>query len=115
MPLEPGRIILIHYPFSDGTSAKVRPALVVSRTKFNHGEDVVVVPISSRVDKNEKYGYHVLDTEPFFASTQLRMSSTVRWSKPMTISDTVIIRKLGSVPQDVLVAIVNEIRDLLPS
>lgn len=107
---EPGRIILVHYPFTDATSAKVRPALVVSRLEFNHGEDVVVVPISSRIRADDRFGYPIADTEAFFPATKLRFSSTVKWSKPMTIQRSVIRSKLGVVPPDVLEDILRRIR-----
>lgn len=111
MRLEPGRIILVHYPFTDGTSAKVRPALVVSRLELNQGEDVVVVPISSRVREDDQFGYALQDTEGYFPGTKLKVSSTVKWSKPMTIGRSVIIRKLGVIPAEVLEDILQKIRN----
>lgn len=113
MPLESGRIILVHYPFTDATSAKVRPALVVSGSAFNQGEDVVVVPISSRVVKDDRFGYIIPDTAPYFSATGLKFPSIVKWSKPMTISDSVIRSKLGIVPKDVLEGILKRIRSML--
>lgn len=110
MRLEPGRIILVHYPFTDGTSAKVRPALVVSRLDLNQGADVVVMPISSRVREDDQFGYVLRDTEDYFPGTKLKFSSTVKWSKPMTIGRSVIRSKLGIVPAEVLEDILQRIR-----
>jgi len=40
-------VILVRYPFSDLTSAKVRPAVVVGA--FPHSPDYLIVPLTSRV------------------------------------------------------------------
>lgn len=112
MTFEPGRILLVHYPFTDATAAKLRPVLVVSRMEFNNGEDVVVLPISSRISENERYGYPILDDQDFFVSTKLKYPSTVKWSKPMTIHESVITRKLGILPSEVLADIIDRLRRL---
>ena len=41
-------IILIPYPFTDLSSQKVRPAVVVSSDKEKY-EDVFIVPLASRI------------------------------------------------------------------
>jgi mRNA interferase MazF len=40
-------ILLVRYPFSDLTAAKVRPAVVV--TASDQSEDIFIVPLTSRV------------------------------------------------------------------
>ena len=109
MPFEPGQIVLVSYPFTDQTFAKLRPALVVSKAEFNKREDFVAVAISSRVDPRDPHGYLIADTEAYFASTKLRCSSTVKWTKLLTISSTVVQRKLGTLPKEVLTEIQGRI------
>lgn len=99
---DPGEILLASFPFTDHSAQKVRPVLVVGEPDRAHGEDVVVVPISSRMRANDPYGFAVHDSDAFFRQSGLRMSSTVRWSKLMTISNRVIMRRLGSLPRPVL-------------
>ena len=93
MPFEAGRILLVSYPFTDQSAAKQRPVIVISGTGFNQGEDVVVLPLSSRVATGDPYGFPILHTDPCFLQTRLRQSSTVKWSKPMTISSKVVVKK----------------------
>jgi len=112
MPFKPGRILLVHYPFTDSSAAKVRPVLVVSRLEFNRGEDVVVVPISSRIVKDDRYGFPIFDTDACFSATKLKRSSTVKWSKPMTINRSVVGRKLGIIPRDMMRQIADNVRGL---
>ena len=110
--LESGQIVLVNYPFTDHTSGKIRPALIVSASKFNEGEDVVALPISSRIVENDVYGFRISDTEDFFPNTKLRCSSTVKWSKPMTLSRRVIGKKLGVIPNHVLSQIIDKLQSL---
>ena len=111
MSYEPGAILLVSYPFTDQTAAKQRPVLVVSSTRFNSGEDVVVVPLTSRVVPDDPFGLPIESTEPYFLQTKLRMSSTVKWTKPMVISSVVVVKELGHIPPDVL----RQIQDLVKS
>ena len=112
MPFDPGQIILVNYPFTDQTAAKQRPALIVSGERFNSGQDFVAVPISSRISPEDRFAYVIAETEPYFQETQLRCSSTVRWAKPMTLSEIVVQRRLGIVPSSVLEAIQERMRGM---
>ena len=112
MPYEPGRLLLVAYPFTDHTAAKQRPVLVVSGIDFNQGGDVVVVPLSSRVIPDDQFGFPISETEPCFSQTRLRQGSTVKWTKPMTISSKVVTHKLGTVSPEVLKEVQEKIRSL---
>ncbi len=48
-----GDIILIKFPFSDLSDAKLRPALVISNSKVNRTEDVILAQISSNITNDE--------------------------------------------------------------
>ena len=105
---EDGEVLLAEYPFTDRTSAKLRPVLVISQTEFNQGGDLVVLPISSRMAQDDPYGFAIPDTSPFFCATGLRWASSVKWTKPMTISVGVIERRLGKLPKDVMAQIIDK-------
>ena len=111
MSYEPGAILLVSYPFTDQTAAKQRPVLVVSSARFNSGEDVVVVPLSSRIAAGDPFGFPIQSTEPYFLQTKLRRPSTVKWTKPFTISSVVVVKELGHIPSNVL----RQIQDLVKS
>lgn len=112
MPFDPGQIILVSYPFTDQTASKLRPALVISTARFNTGEDFVAVPISSSIEQQKTLGFVISDTDNYFAGTRLRRSSTVKWSKPMTISTTIVQSKLGVIPKHVLEKIQERLRSM---
>lgn len=111
MAYEPGTILLVSFPFTDHTTAKQRPVLVVSDARFNNGEDVVVVPLSSRI-ADDQFELPIQSTEPYFPRTKLRMSSSVKWTKPMAINTSVVVRELGKIPPDVLGKIQNLVKSL---
>src|SRR3972149_203551 len=90
-----GWICLVEYPFTNGTGAKVRPVLIVAQDRCKHGEDVVVVPISSRPEPDDPFSIFIDDSSPVFRDTGLRRSSAVKWSKPFTVSKSLLLSKLG--------------------
>jgi mRNA interferase MazF len=48
-----GDILLISVPFTDLTSSKKRPVLVLSNDEFNYkSEDIIVAAITSNVNDN---------------------------------------------------------------
>ncbi len=94
-------------------AAKLRPVLVVSGAKFNNGEDIVVVPLSSQVDPRDQFGYPIMATDPYFPETKLRKDSTIKWTKLMTINRQVVEKELGTVPPPVLAKVQELIKSLL--
>lgn len=95
-----GDVILVHFPFTDGIAAKLRPALIVSGDAHNNGQDVVVLPISSAPEPDDKFCVYV--DEPDFRVAGLRCASSVKWNKPATISKAVIRKRLGRMPAPIL-------------
>ncbi len=43
-------IVLVPFPFTDLTTSKKRPALVVSPDSYNSGPDVIIAFITSQLD-----------------------------------------------------------------
>ena len=109
MGFEPGRIVLVAFPYTDRTSTKMRPALVVSCRAFHSGDDFVCVAISSRKSPD---GVEILSTEAWFGATGLRCDSTVKWTKIMTLSRAIVMRQIGHVPDELLKRIQGLIRGI---
>lgn len=85
-----GAIILTNFPFTDLTSVKRRPALVIS-TDNERRTDVVVAYITS-VPRSAP------DIVPILATpgTGLKVPSMVRFDKIATISTDIIVGRLGN-------------------
>jgi len=93
-----GKIVLIPFPFDNLSSTKVRLALCLTEPvgKYRH---IVVAFITSRIPDEILDSDLGLDTHSIgFHETGLRVSSTVRLHRLMTITTSIIRRELGKLP-----------------
>lgn len=81
-------VVLVRYPFSDLSSAKVRPAVVVSAP--HSSQDAVVVPLTSRTG-SLLAGEFVLSD---WAAAGLNLPSAVKRGI-YTVHATLVIAKVG--------------------
>ncbi len=107
-----GDIMLANYPFTDLSGSKVRPVLIVSADHFNRGEDLVVLPISSTTSDDDPYAFLVAASAPSFGETGLRQSSSIKWTKPMTVASRVIRRRMGCLGRSPLSEIQSRVQSL---
>jgi len=87
-----GEVILVRYPFSDLSGAKVRPAIVVSSVHVSW--DLFVVPVTSRVDALLA-GEFVLDE---WKSAGLNVVSAVKRGL-YTLHQNLIVKSVGEISQ----------------
>ncbi|RKY83711.1 type II toxin-antitoxin system PemK/MazF family toxin [candidate division KSB1 bacterium] len=94
-----GDIVLVRFPFTDLKSSKLRPALVIS----SRGEDLIVVGIFSRIPDEIKDTWVVISEEiQDFSKTGLKKTSITKTEKIATIRHTIVSRKLGKLPSNLL-------------
>ncbi len=81
---KPEEIWLVKFPFSDLTSAKLRPSLILAI----HREEVIILGIFSKIPTGALQNSWVLieDNHPQFASTGLKKTSLIRADKIATVS-----------------------------
>jgi mRNA interferase MazF len=84
-----GTIVLVPFPFTDLSGAKVRPAVVVSH-KLS-GDDVVVAFISTQHSRVERYDVRVIPS----LSNGLKSASTIKCAKLATLDKKIILGELG--------------------
>lgn len=83
-------IILIPFPFSDLSNAKVRPALVISNDSYHATHsDVVVIAITSNLSVSE---YKVFIETQDLETGSLPLQSAVRVDKPFSILQSKVIK-----------------------
>lgn len=109
--MKPGAIYLVQFPFSDGSAAKLRPIMVISNEEMNQSEDVVVVPISSRPDKDDPFSIYVGGMD--FSAAGLKMDSSIKWTKPTTLAKSVLGRRLGHMPVRLIDETRRKVREML--
>ena len=97
---ERGEVWLVRFPFSDLTSTKLRPTLVLA----THGADVIVMGIFSRVATGKlcPTWIKINDTDPAFISSGLQKTSLLKAEKIAVIYASVFQRKIGTLPSEVL-------------
>lgn len=93
--LKRGDIVLVSFPFTDLSSVKVRPAVIISRDP--QLDDVIIAFISS-VTENPRASEILLENKnPDFITTGLKKTSVFKMDKLLTIASILIIRKLGCI------------------
>jgi mRNA interferase MazF len=89
------KIVLVPFPFDDLSSAKRRPAVCLTDGIGPH-KHVVVAFITSHIPDEQLDSDLVIDiSNRDFSATGLRVSSTIRLHRMMTISTSLIRRELG--------------------
>lgn len=90
-----GDILLIPVPFSDLTSSKKRPVLVLSNTKYNtKTDDIVVAAITSNIISKD---YTIFISNNDMDNGFLKVDSCIRTDKLYTISQSIIITRIGKI------------------
>lgn len=108
MNIEVGTIILLPFPFTDLSTAKVRPTLVISDI---NEQNVIVVFISSKIPKDTKQTDFVISKNiHYFDSLGLKKDSVIKCEKIMTLSKSIILGEIGRLPQPIFQ---NEIKPRL--
>lgn len=91
---ERGKIILVPFPFTDLSSSKLRPALIISDPQYSE-EDVSVVFISSKISKRPT-DYALSPAHPHFQETGLKTASVIKCGKIATLDKKIILGEIGS-------------------
>jgi len=106
-----GEILIIPVPFTDLTSLKKRPVLVLSKSSYNSMvDDVIVAAITSNVDNKP---YIVPLTNKDLTSGTLAVDSCIRTDKIYTLSQSIIIKSFGKVKTDIIDAVKDKILRLI--
>ncbi len=94
MGLKKGDIVLVEFPFTDLSQTKFRPAVVLSANGAID-EFTVCFISSQKVETLYSAEFAVLDSDPDFAQTGLRVSSKVRVTRITTLSQQLIAKRMG--------------------
>lgn len=104
-----GDIVLVPFPFTDLSSSKRRPALVVSPDWFNSSnQDLVLVGITSQIGDDPR---SVLLDDADFVGGKLPKRSMVKLAKVFTIHSALIGKRICSITESKLEKILKTIRE----
>ena len=106
------KVILVPFPFDDLSGNKVRPAVCLTNAVGVH-RHVVLAFITSTTPGGIEPTDLVLDpNNPDFAGTGLRVRSTLRLHRMVTVSARIIQRQLGVLTQNLQVEVQQRLRTL---
>jgi len=103
-----GDLVLIHFPFTDLSGQKLRPALIVGDST---GDDLIVAFITSHAAGAITPAEHLLDPASVeFRSTGLKAASVVRLNKVATLHRRLAKRRIGRIGPRTEVAVAGSLR-----
>jgi len=105
-----GDIVLIPIPFTDLTSRKRRPVIVVSNDHYNRvAADIVVVAMTSNP---RRVPYSIPITSTDLEQGSLNRPGTVRVDRIYTLSQSIVAKTFGRVKADLLACVRASLREL---
>lgn len=85
-----GSIVLVRFPFSDLSAAKVRPAVVVNAPHPSH--DVFIVPLTSKIDRLQA-GEFIMQA---WKAAGLNVQTAVKRGL-FTLHESLVLKTVGSI------------------
>jgi mRNA interferase MazF len=104
-----GDVVVVPFPFSDLSSAKRRPALVVAELK---GDDLILCQITSQHVRDE---YSISLDDRDFVYGSLRKKSNIRPNRIFTADRRIILYRVGSIKEEKLREVIEKIVQILKS
>jgi mRNA interferase MazF len=102
-----GDIVVVLFPFTDLSSAKKRPALVIAPLD---GDDVILCQITSR-NIRDRYAIAISDRD--FSSGSLHQDSNIRPNRLFTADTRIIQYAAGHLNDETTGRVVDRIVDIL--
>jgi mRNA interferase MazF len=111
MSLQRAEVVIVKFPFTSGSGAKVRPALVLQNDRNNARlTNVIVAAITTMTHRNSEPTQLFLDvTTPAGRQSGLLRDSVVSCENLATIEQSLVLRTIGSLPAETM----NEVNECL--
>jgi mRNA interferase MazF len=104
-----GDVVVVPFPFSDLTTAKRRPALVLA---ILEGDDIILCQITSKTIKDS---YAVSIDDKHFTEGSLKQSSNARPNRLFTADNNIVLYKIGKLNNEKLNEITEKVILILRS
>lgn len=105
---EQREIVLIPFPYSDLTGAKLRPALIISNELLNKTKDRICCLITTNSRKKD-----VLILKDSFESGKLPFDSWIRPYRLFTINEEIVRKKLAKLNKEFYKRVLQEINEYI--
>ena len=88
-------LVLIPIPFTDLSSQRRRPVIIISNDDYNSKtDDIIVVGVTSNLQETE---YSLTITQNDMESGTLRQTSRVKVDKIYTLAQSIVVRSFGKI------------------
>ena len=104
-----GDVVIVPFPFSDLSTTKKRPALVITSLT---GDDVILCLITSKMVADN---YAVILSEGDFASGGLHQESNIRPNRLFTADAKIILYRAGVLKSKKVQKVIRKIIDIISS
>jgi mRNA interferase MazF len=95
-----GQIVLVPFPFTDLSGAKLRPVLMLRRASVQF-DDWLVCMVSSQLQQADEQIDEILSpSEADFAATGLKVPSVLRLSRLAVLESSLLVGSLGSISDE---------------
>jgi len=106
-----GDILLVPLPFTDLSSQKRRPVLVLSKDDYNHvANDLIVVAITSNIDSKP---YNISLSNDDMVHGTLQVDSCMRADKIYTLSQGIVVKHFGKVKLEIIEKVKKKIIEVM--
>jgi mRNA interferase MazF len=107
-----GDVVFVPFPFTDLSSAKQRPALVVSADVFNFTcDDVLVAAITSQIPGQLSPDEFMIPAGEL-AGCGLPKPSIIRLSKLVALHRQLVVKRVGALPSATLKQVMAQLRQM---
>ena len=108
-----GTIVLTQFPFTDLSTTKRRPAVIVSKVNEDK-DDVIVSFISSKIPNEASETDYIINEEhPDFLDTGLFKKSCFKMDKLLTIEKSLFTGEIGEVSDRIMKELDERLRNAL--
>jgi mRNA interferase MazF len=105
------KVVLVRFPFDDLSGSKMRPAICLTSPIGPH-EHILLAFVTSKLS-SEQYDVCLLRTHPDFQQTGLKVDSTIKANRLITIAKKMVLREIGEITTSIATEVQNRVRDLL--
>jgi mRNA interferase MazF len=102
-----GDIVVLPFPYSDLSSSKRRPAMVLADLK---GDDIILCQLTSQFVKDN---YAIALDNTGFKKGSLNKPSNIRPNRLFTAEKSIITRKVGTVKPEVFEKVVDKLCEII--
>lgn len=111
-----GSIVLVPFPFTDLSTKKKRPAIIISPNWFNEKqEDIVLLAITSNISSLPDERIDILISKSDISEGEIIKESIIKISKMFTCSKALLLKKVAAIKKEKLEEIFSALHLFLSS